>query len=290
MANLIDIRRRIRSVQNTRQITRAMKFVSAAKLKKAQDRIFAARPYTRRMFQLINHLASQVEDHSHPLLEERGEENIVLLVITGDKGLCGAFNANLIKTATSFITGHEDSQISLDLVGRKGYDHFHKRNYDIFAHYVNQMSTVDFQLARDVAEPLMARFLSGGADRIFIVYNEFKSVISQQITVEQLLPITSLEFAADERGGVPEGQEFIYEQPKEEIFGELFPRHVVVQVYHALLESVASEHGARMTAMEAATKNAGEMIDRLVLFRNRVRQAAITNEIIEIVSGANALG
>ncbi|MBN2431559.1 MAG: ATP synthase F1 subunit gamma [Acidobacteria bacterium] len=290
MANLIDIRRRIRSVQNTRQITRAMKFVSAAKLKKAQNRIFASRPYTRRMFQLINHLAVRQEDLSHPLMEERGHERILLVLITGDKGLCGSFNANLIRRAQEFMEEQPEAQVVLDLIGKKGYDHFHKRHYEIFAHYVNQLSEVNLQLAEEIARPLMDKFLNGEVDRIFIIYNEFKSAMQQNITVEQLLPIAEVEFEAetDQEPPVP-AVEFIYEQPREEIFEDLFPRHVIVQIFHALLESVASEYGARMAAMDLATKNAGEMINRLVLFRNRVRQAAITNEIIEIVSGANAL-
>jgi F-type H+-transporting ATPase subunit gamma len=289
MTNLIDIRRRIRSVQNTRQITRAMKFVSAAKLKKAQNRIFASRPYTRRMFQLINHLAIRQEDLSHPLMAERGNEKILLVLITGDKGLCGSFNANLIRHAQDFMEEREDAKVVLDLIGKKGYDHFHKRNYDIFAHYVHQLSEVNLQLAETIAKPLMEKFLAGDVDRIFIIYNEFKSAMQQNITVEQLLPIAEVDLETDAPSGGSDAVDFIYEQPREEIFEDLFPRHVIVQIYHALLESVASEQGARMAAMDLATKNAGDMIDRLVLFRNRVRQAAITNEIIEIVSGANAL-
>jgi len=289
MANLIDIRRRIRSVQNTRQITRAMKFVSAAKLKKAQNRIFAARPYTRQMFQLINHLAVRVEDYTHPLLEERGDEKILLILITGDKGLCGAFNANLIRSAGQFIKERKGSVVQLDLVGKKGYDYFNKRNYEIFAHYVNRLSEVNMNLAKQISEPLMLKFLDKEVDRVYIIYNEFKSVMQQNIIVEQLLPITEIAFSDTDEEPVAEGVDFIYDQPKEEIYGDLFPRHTVVQIFHAMLESVASEHGARMTAMDMATRNAGEMIDRLVLFRNRIRQAAITNEIIEIVSGAGAL-
>lgn len=286
MANLIDIRRRIRSVQNTRQITRAMKFVSAAKLRKAQDRIFAARPYTRRMFQLIHHLALTLPDQSHPLLADRGDANILLVVVTGDKGLCGAFNTNIIRTAAGFA--ERPGGAVLDLVGKKGYDHFHRRRYNIFAHYVNRLSQVDMALAEEIAGPLEQAFLDGRADQVHIVYNQFKSVSQQAIAVEQLLPIRELEMdAADEAAGPP--IEYLFDLPRAEVFAELFPRHLRVQIYHALLESVASEHSARMKAMEAATQNAGEMIDRLVLFRNRVRQAAITKEIIEIVSGASAL-
>lgn len=288
MPNLIDIRRRIRSVKNTQQITRAMKFVAAAKLRKAQDRVFAARPYARRMLQMIHHLAMRQASQAHPLMTERGDEKILLLLITADKGLCGAFNTNLIKAGHSFMEERPGSRTALQLVGRKGYDHFRRRQYDIFQYETDRLNNVDLALARDVAEPLMERFLEGEAQQVHIIYNQFKSVIQQQITVEQLLPITGLDLP--EETGVPAGVDFIYEQPREELLQDLFPRHVVVQVYHALLESVASEQGSRMAAMDSATKNAAEMIDRLVLFRNRVRQAAITKEIIEIVSGANALG
>ncbi len=287
MANLIDLRRRIRSVRNTQQITRAMKFVAAAKLKKAQDRVFAARPYARRMLQMINHLAMRVADQSHPLLQERGGEKILLVVITGDKGLCGAFNTNIIKAAYNFMAEQGDATVRLALVGKKGYEHFHRRKFDIGFFFVDRLAHVDFALAHELADPLMAQFLDGRADQVYIIYNQFKSVVQQQITVERLLPVTRLEPPGAGRAFA--GVDYLYEQPREEIYRDLFPQHVVVQAYHALLESVASEHGARMSAMDSATKNAEEMIDRLVLFRNRVRQAAITKEIIEIVSGASAL-
>lgn len=286
MANLIDIRRRIRSVRNTQQITRAMKFVAAAKLRKAQERVFGARPYSARMLRLINELAAGVPDRSHPLLEDRGEGRILLLVVSGDKGLCGGFNTNIQKATYAFMESREGIPTDLALVGRKAFDHFGRRHYEIVGKWIDELSHVDFRLAERVAAPLTEAFLSGQADRVYIVYNQFKSVIQQQITVEQLLPVIALEPEAEPSGASPD---FIFDQPRETIYQDLFPRHVVVQIYHALLESVASEQGARMTAMDAATKNAAEMIDRLVLFRNRVRQAAITKEIIEIVSGAAAL-
>lgn len=288
MANLIDLRRRIRSVRNTQQITRAMKFVAAAKLKKAQDRVFAARPYARRLLQMIHHLALRVPDRSHPLLQERGDERIQLVIVSGDKGLCGAFNSNIFKAAYGFMGERPASRFTLTLVGKKGYDHFSRRKYSVYAYFVDRLAKVDMDLAGELARPLMEQFLAGAADRVFIVYNQFKSVLQQQIVVEQLLPITRLELP--EPDALPTGVEYIFEQPAADIFGSIFPRHVVVQIYHALLESVASEQGARMAAMDSATRNAAEMIDKLVLFRNRVRQAAITKEIIEIVSGANALG
>jgi F-type H+-transporting ATPase subunit gamma len=274
MANLLDIRRRIRSVRNTQQITRAMKFVSAAKLKKAQQRVMTARPYARRMLQLIQHLALRHPDQSHPLLQGRGEQKILLLVL---------------KAAYAFMAGAPGARVVMDLVGRKVYDHFNRRRYDIRSHYVDRLSHVDLELARQVTAPLMQGFLDGEADKVFVIYNQFKSAAQQATTVEQLLPIVDLGLEPPAEGAAPAGVDYIFDQPQDEIFRDLFPQHVVTQVYRALVESVASEHSARMTAMDAATKNAGDMIDRLVLTRNRIRQASITKEIIEIVSGAAAL-
>jgi F-type H+-transporting ATPase subunit gamma len=289
MANLIDIRRRIRSVKSTQQITRAMKFVAAAKLRKAQAQTFAVRPYARRMFQVIHHLAMRVPDRSHPLLEDRGEGRILLVMVSGDKGLCGAYNANLIKAAYEFMEKHRESEVVLEVVGKKANEHFRRRNYPILKSFLDRLAMVDLALAEEVSEPLTQGFLEGRFDRVYLLYNQFRSVMQQQITVEQLLPITALE-VEEEPPPFPPGVDYIYEQPRESIYRDLFPQHVLVQVYRALVESTASEHGARMAAMEAATKNAGEMIDRLTLFRNRVRQATITRELIEIVSGAAALG
>lgn len=289
MANLIDIRRRIRSVKSTQQITRAMKFVAAAKLRKAQAQTFAVRPYARRMFQVIHHLALRVPDRSHPLLEDRGAGRILLVMVSGDKGLCGAYNANLIKAAYEFMEQHRESEVTLEVVGKKAHEHFHRRNYPILKSFLDRLAKVDLALADEVSEPLTQGFLDGSFDRVYLLYNQFKSVMQQQITVEQLLPITTLE-VEEEPLPFPVGVDYLYEQPRESIYQDLFPQHVLVQVYRALVESTASEHGARMAAMEAATKNAGEMIDRLTLYRNRVRQATITKELIEIVSGAAALG
>ena len=285
MPNLIDIRRRIKSVQNTQQITRAMKFVSAAKLKRAQDRIFGARPYVKSLFKLINHIASSGNIPSHPFLEEIDSNRYLVVLITGDKGLCGAFNANLIKAAYSFFEKNEDGELLLDLIGKKGYEHFKKRNFEVFNYFVDRLMHVDMALAEEIARPLIDAFLEKRIGKIFIIYNEFKSVLQQKITIEQLLPITSFNFDEEKE----ENLNFIFDQDPSQIIEDLFPSHVKIQIYHALLESVASEHGARMAAMDAATKNAEEMIRQLTLFRNRVRQASITKEIIEIVSGANAL-
>ncbi|MBP7865424.1 MAG: ATP synthase F1 subunit gamma [Acidobacteria bacterium] len=287
MANLLDIRRRIKSVKNTQQITRAMKFVATAKLQKAQARVFAARPYARHMLTVVNRLTRRMEDLSHPLMRDTGDSKILLVVVTGDKGLCGAFNANILRASHAFMAERPDVAFALDTVGKKGYEHFKRRRYELEAWYVDELARVDLGLAHRVAEPVLESFIRGEYDRVFLIYNEFKSVIQQRIVVEQLLPIAELELG--EEGEEPVGVDYLYDQPRGEICEDVFSRHALVQIYHALLESTAAEQGARMAAMESATKNAGEMIDRLVMFRNRVRQAAITKEIIEIVSGANAL-
>jgi F-type H+-transporting ATPase subunit gamma len=287
MANLLDIRRRIKSVKNTQQITRAMKFVATAKLQKAQARVFAARPYARHMLTVVNRLTRRMEDCSHPLMRDAGDSRILLVVVTGDKGLCGAFNANILRASHAFMSERPDAAFALDTVGKKGYEHFKRRRYELEAWYVDELARVDLGLAHRVAEPVLESFCRGEYDRVFLIYNEFKSVIQQRIVVEQLLPITDLELGEEGEGQV--GVDYLYDQPRGEICEDVFSRHALVQIYHALLESTAAEQGARMAAMESATKNAGEMIDRLVMFRNRVRQAAITKEIIEIVSGANAL-
>lgn len=287
MANLLDIRRRIKSVKNTQQITRAMKFVATAKLQKAQARVFAARPYARHMLTVVNRLVRRMEDLSHPLMRDTGDSRILLVVVTGDKGLCGAFNANILRASHAFMAERPDASFALDTVGKKGYEHFRRRRYELEAWYVDELARVDLGLAHRVAEPVLESFCRGEYDKVFLLYNEFKSVIQQRIVLEQLLPISDLDLEGDGEGAA--GVDYLYDQPREEISEEVFSRHAIVQIYHALLESTAAEQGARMAAMESATQNAGEMIDRLVMFRNRVRQAAITKEIIEIVSGANAL-
>jgi F-type H+-transporting ATPase subunit gamma len=283
MANVLDIRRRIRSVKNTQQITKAMKMVSAAKLRRAQERVINARPYANKILTVLNSLVTRSENKSHPLLQERGDQHIQLVVVTADKGLCGAFNANIIKAAQAFIDENRDRQLTLNCVGRKGRDFFRKRPTPIAHQFVNIFHRLEYSNAKEIAARLMQEFAASELDAIYLVYNEFKSVIQQRIVVERLLPIQRLE---------PKGEEtlidYIYEQPAEEIFNGLIPKHVEVQVYRALLESAAAEHGARMTAMEAATNNAVEMIDSLTLTMNRARQAGITKEIIEIVSGAAA--
>ncbi len=283
--NLIDLRRRVRSVKNIQQITRAMKFISASRLRRAQDRIFAARPYANRMLAVLNSVASRVPKDGHPLLAERDGKNVMLVVITGDKGLCGAFNSNIIKGATRYIKDEAaNKELSLTLVGRKGYDWFRRRAWPIRHQYVNIMSQVDFHYAHEIARSVIQFYTASQLDSVYLVYNEFKSVIQQNVTLEPLLPIQRLELK-EERVLT----EYIYEQPPVEILEELLPRHVETQIYRAMLESEAAEHGARMTAMDSATRNAKEMISSLTLKMNRIRQASITTEIIEIVSGADAM-
>jgi len=284
--NLRDIRRRVRSVKNIQQITRAMKFVAASKLRRAQDRIFAARPYADRMLAVLNSLATRVGSLEHPLLVERESEKVMLLIVTADRGLCGAFNANIVKGAVGYIEQEGANRtISLTLVGRKGAVWFRHRPWAIQHEYVNIMSRVDFKYAQEIASAMVNYYTTSELDAVYLVYNEFKSVIQQKVVIEPLLPIRRLESVAQTNTGL----DYIYEQPAKVILNNLLPRHVETQVFRAMLESEASEHGARMTAMDSATRNASEMIDELTLRMNRIRQAGITTEIIEIVSGANAL-
>jgi F-type H+-transporting ATPase subunit gamma len=283
MPALIDIRRRIRSVKSTQQITKAMKMVSAAKLRRAQEAIFAARPYARKMMEVLNELASRAPDQAHPLLEDRGPGRTLLVVVTADKGLCGGFNANIIRTAARFIAERRSEEVSLALVGRKGRDSLRRQNLKVRAEHVGVFQAVKYATAQAIAKEAMADFTEGKVDRVYLLYNEFKSVIAQKITVEQLLPIPRAHINPKEPP-----QDYIYEPGPEGIFASMLPRHVETQVWHALLESVAAEHGARMTAMDAASNNAGDVIQRLTLYMNKVRQAAITKEIIEVVSGAGA--
>ncbi|HLM54615.1 MAG TPA: ATP synthase F1 subunit gamma [Pyrinomonadaceae bacterium] len=299
MANLLDIRRRIKSVKNTQQITKAMKMVSAAKLKRAQERAVAARPFATKMAEVLNNLSQYAgEDYNHPLLDARGDERYLLVLVTADKGLAGAFNANLIKAAQAFIREHEGKTVEILAVGRKGRDFFRRRPVEIVGEYVSLTGKgrIDLSEALEIARDVMRRFTEDeGIDKVFILFNEFRSVMSQRVVVEQLLPVSRGE---DENEGeaasapAEAGQNLVgykYEQPPEQIFGQLLPRLVETQIYKALLESVASEQGARMTAMDSASKNAGELIQTLTLNMNRIRQASITREIIEIVSGAAAL-
>ncbi len=296
MPNLLDIRRRIKSVKNTQQITKAMKMVSAAKLKRAQDRVVTARPFANKMTQVLGALADRTDENfHHPLLDVRGDERYLLVLVTADKGLCGAFNTNLIKAAQAFIRDNPGKQIELLTAGRKGRDFFKRRQFTIVGEYVGLTGKgrVDFSEALEVAGDVIKRFSEDDKiDKAFIVYNEFKSVLQQRVVIEQLLPVARVSDNTPAPDAFADGRnlvDYIYEQSPAEIFSVLLPRLVETQVFRALLESVASEQGARMTAMDSASKNARELIDSLTLNMNRVRQAAITNEIIEIVGGAAAL-
>jgi len=283
MPALIDIRRRIRSVKSTQQITKAMKMVSAAKLRRAQEAMFAARPYARKMTEVLNSMASRATPDAHPLLEERGHQKVLLVVITADKGLCGAFNANIIRTASRFLADRGDGDVTLALVGRKARDFFRRRAVKVRSERVGVFQALRYETARELARELMEAFTRGEADQVFLVYNEFKSVIQQRLVVDRLLPVERHAISPREPA-----LDYLYEPEPAGIFATILPKHVEVQVWKALLESQAAEHGARMTSMDAATNNASEMIDRLTLYMNKVRQAAITKEIIEVVSGAGA--
>ena len=294
MANLLDIRRRIKSVKNTQQITKAMKMVSAAKLKRAQERAVSARPFAVKMAEVLTALASHAgEDFRHPLMDARGDERYLLVLVTADKGLAGAFNANLTKAALAFMREHEGKSIEVLAVGRKGRDFFRRRGAEMAGEYVGLTGKgrIEHAEALEIARDVMRRFTEDeGIDKVFVIFNEFRSVISQRVIVEQILPVSRAEEVVEE-GESPREQNlvgYIYEQPPAEIFSQLLPRLVETQIYRALLESVASEQGARMTAMDSASKNAGELIQSLTLNMNRIRQASITREIIEIVSGAAA--
>jgi len=295
MPNLLDIRRRIKSVKNTQQITKAMKMVSAAKLKRAQDRVVMARPFANKMAEVLGELAQRTDqDFHHPLLDLRGDQRYLLVLITADKGLCGAFNTNLTKAAQAFIRENPDKTIELMTIGRKGRDFFRNRHATITSEFlgITGKGRVEFSEALEIAQSIIKQYTEDKEiDKVFLIYNEFKSVLSQRVVLEQLLPVSRAEAGQEE--GKPQQAaslvDYIYEQPPEQMFSTLLPRLIETQIFRALLESVASEHGARMTAMDSASKNASELIESLTLNMNRIRQAAITNEIIEVVSGAAAL-
>jgi F-type H+-transporting ATPase subunit gamma len=285
MANVLDIRRRIRSVKNTQQITRAMKMVAAARLRRAQERVINARPYANQMLSVLGSLAARVEQRVHPLLGEREIKNILLVLVSGDKGLAGAFNTNLIRAAQSYWAEHPGQNIIMIAAGRKGRDFYAKRGARLVGAYAGIFSRLEFSHAQEIAHTIVDLYTKEEVDAVDFIYNESKSIMVQRLTVERYLPIKPIK--------PKEGEvliDYIYEQPAEEIFKVLLERYIEIEVYRALLESAAAEFAARMTAMDAATNNAGEMIDSLTLRMNRIRQAAITKEIIEIVSGAGAQG
>ena len=283
MAALLDIRRRIRSVKSTQQITRAMKMVAAARLRRAQDRIFNARPYANQMMTLLSSVAARTTDRCHPLLVERPIERQLLVLVTADRGLCGGFNTNLIRAAQSYLDEHRDRDISIIVVGRKGRDYFIRRPVKMIGEHINIFGRLEFSQAQPIAQRIIELYTEEKVDAVDFIYNEFKSIMTQRVMVERYLPIKPIVPAQGEAL-----IDYIYEQPAQEIFNALLPRYVEIEVYRALLESQAAELAARMTAMDAATNNAAEMIDSLTLYMNRVRQAAITREIIEVVSGAAA--
>jgi F-type H+-transporting ATPase subunit gamma len=290
MPSLLDLRRRIRAVKSTQQITKAMKMISASKLRRAQDRVIGARPYARQMERVLNSVASRVDPSLHPLLtehEEGPESKVLLIVVTADKGLCGGFNTNIIKAAGGYIAGTRATGVELGLVGRKGRDFFKRRGFPMAFEEIGIFQRVQYADARRIAEVAIEAFVSGRVSRVVVIYNEFKSVMQQRVATEPLLPIPKAAVA-----GAPadvSAVDYIYEPEPAEILGVLLPKHIEIQIYRALLESAAAEHAARMTAMDAATKNSSELIDGLTLYMNKVRQAAITREIIEVVSGAQAL-
>ena len=291
MPSLLDLRRRIRAVKSTQQITKAMKMIAASKLRRAQDRVIGARPFAQQMQRVLNSLASRVDSDIHPLLavpEPRENPKSMLIVVTADKGLCGGFNTNVIKAAGAFIAKQAGHPIELGLVGRKGRDFFKRRGFEVRIEEIGIFQKIRYADAQRIAQAAIEEFTRGQVDSVHIVYNEFKSVMQQRIAIEQILPIPRLKPAGDGKAPVEGDVDYLYEPDPEKIFNELLPRHIEIQIYRALLESAAAEHAARMTAMDAATKNSGEIIDSLTLYMNKVRQAAITREIIEVVSGAQA--
>ncbi|HUI41735.1 MAG TPA: ATP synthase F1 subunit gamma [Terriglobia bacterium] len=286
MPNILDLRRRIRSTKNMQQITRAMKMVAGARLRRAQERVLAARPYAAEIRAVLESVAARVdasEQVANPLLAVRPVRKVLLVLVTADRGLCGAFNSNLVRAAHSYIAQQAGAEVALLAVGRKGYDHFRKGPVPMLGEHLNVFSKLEFAHARAIAQQISEFYSNETVDAVDVLYNEFKSIMTQRVTVERYLPVPPVKRA--------EGQylvDYIYEQPPAEIFARLLPRYVESQVYRALVESQAAELAAKATAMDAATRNASDMIDSLTLYMNRVRQAAITKEIIEIVSGAAA--
>lgn len=287
MPTLLDFRRRIRSVKNTQQITRAMKFVSAARLRRAQEAALAARPYARELMRVLRSTMSRIESPQHPLLSKRPEERILVLVLSGERGLAGAFNSNILREAFKFFKSHRGKKISVIPVGKKGRDALRKAGMQFAGEYVNVLARVDFTVARQIANLITSLYAQEKVDAVYMIFSEFKNVIAPNLITEKLLPVEQMEPTSEEEKKAGANQiDYIYEQSAEQILDRLLPRYVETQVLRALLESSAAEHAARMTAMEAATKNAGDVIEALTLHMNKVRQAAITKEIIEIVSGA----
>ena len=295
MPTLLDFRRRIRSVKNTQQITRAMKFIAAARLRRAQETAVSLRPYASGIREILRSAMSRIENpEQFPLLTQRPEEKVLVLVTSGERGLCGAFNANVLRRAFEFLREKSDKSVEVITIAKKSRDAFRKRSWKIASEYVDVTSRADLGKAKEIAAEVMKIYESGGADSVYLIYNEFKNVMMQTLRVEKLLPLEHSVLGAHEKGAPPssssETVDYIYEQPAAEIFNKLVPRYVEMQIFRMLAESSAAEHAARMTAMESATSNASDVIDALTLHMNKVRQAAITREIIEVVSGAASAG
>jgi F-type H+-transporting ATPase subunit gamma len=284
MPTLLDFRRRIRSVKNTQQITRAMKFVAAARLRRAQESALAARPYALELARVLRSTMARIQEPRHPLLAVRPEERVLVIVLSGERGLAGAFNTNILKKANEVFRAHRGRKLSLVPVGKKGRDSLKRAGFEFAAEYINVLTRVEFSKAREISNLVTTLYAKEEIDAVYVVFSEFKSVISANLTAERLLPVEKLAAEGDAAGQV----DYIYEQPEDKLLGSLLPRYVETQVLRAMLESSAAEYAARMTAMESATKNAGEVIQGLTLHMNKVRQAAITREIIEIVSGASS--
>jgi len=291
MPTLLDFRRRIRSVKNSQQITRAMKFVAAARLRRAQEAAFAARPYAQQLARLLRSIMGRIQEPQHPLLEHRPEQMVLAIVLSGERGLAGAFNTNILRKATEFFRANSGKKIVTIPVGKKGRDALKKAGFTFAGEYVNVLARVEFKTAREIANLATELYANRKVDAVYIIFSEFKNVMAPNLALEKLLPIE----AVREDKGVKDKPaadrentqvDYIYEQPAQRLLGRLLPRYIETQILRAMLESSASEYAARMTAMESATKNAGDVIEALTLHMNKVRQAAITKEIIEIVSGA----
>ncbi|HZC65067.1 MAG TPA: ATP synthase F1 subunit gamma [Candidatus Dormibacteraeota bacterium] len=296
MATLLDFRRRIRSVKNTQQITRAMKFVAAARLRKAQESALAARPYAVELARMLQSIMSRIDEPQHALLAKREEKNVLVIVLSGERGLAGAFNSNILRKANDFIRKFGGKKIVTIPVGKKGRDSLRKAGFQFAAEYINVLAKVEFSVAREISALVTELYTKEEIDAVYIVFSEFKSVMTANLVVQKLLPVEEIKedegkTATDNKAGDKKKDEtpidYIYEQPEEQLLGKLLPRYIETQVLRSMLESSASEYAARMVAMDSATKNAGDVIEALTLHMNKVRQAAITKEIIEIVSGAN---
>jgi F-type H+-transporting ATPase subunit gamma len=295
MPTLLDFRRRIRSVKNTQQITRAMKFIAAARLRRAQETAVSLRPYASGIREILRSAMSRIEDpEQFPLLTQRPEERVLVLVTAGERGLCGAFNANVLRRAFDFLREKSGASMEVIAIAKKSRDAFRKRSWKIAGEYVDVTSRADLAKAKEIAAEVMKIYQAGGADSVYLIYNEFKNVMMQTLRVEKLLPLDRSALGGHDKGAPPASADgtvdYIYEQPAAEIFSKLVPRYVEMQIYRMIAESSAAEHAARMTAMESATSNASDVIDALTLHMNKVRQAAITREIIEVVSGAASAG